>query len=114
MYGSSPFGRLLWIHHYVEIIGNNFAFMNRKNEDGSIDVLGVATTKIGSGLSYGGYNRTAMQKSLAVHANILEAAGAKVIKHTKNRLVVRYGNETGVYVISPLSSKTFFEKEYGA
>ena len=67
IYGSSPFGRLLWIHHYIEIIGNNFAFMNRKNEDGSIDVLGVPVTKIGSGLSYGGYNRTAMQKSLAEH-----------------------------------------------
>lgn len=114
MYGSSPFGKLLWVHHYVEVIGSGFTPMNSKNDDGSIDVLGVPVTKISSGLSYGGYNRTAMQKSLAVHANILEAAGAKVIKHTKNRLVARYGKETGVYVISPLSSKTFFEKEWGS
>lgn len=113
MYGGTAFGRILWVHHYVEVL-TGFTPMNRKNDDGSIDVLGVATTKIGSGLSYGGYNRTAMQKSLAVHANVLEAAGAKVIKHTKNRLVARYGNETGVYVISPLSSKTFFEKEWGS
>lgn len=113
MYGGPAFGRIQWVHHYVEVL-TGFSPMNRKNEDGSIDVLGVSTTKISSGLSYGGYNRTAMQKSLAVHANVLEAAGAKVIKHTKNRLVARYGNETGVYVISPLSSKTFFEKEWGS
>jgi hypothetical protein len=86
--------------------------MNRKNDDGSIDVLGVTTTKIGSGLSFGGYNRTAMQKSIAIHANILEAAGAKIIKHTKNRIVARYKNETGVYVISPLSANTFYKKEW--
>lgn len=112
MYGSSPFGKLLFVHHYVEVIGSGFTPMNHKNDDGSIDVLGVTTTKISSGLSYGGYNREAMQKSLAVHANVLEASGAKVIKHTKNRLVARYGRETGVYVISPLTSKTFYEKEW--
>ena len=114
MYGSSPFGRLLWIHHYVDVVGNSFTFMNRKNDDGSIDVLGVPVTKIVSGLSYGGYNRTAMQKSLAEHAKKLEDAGAKIIKHTKNRLVARYKNETGVYVISPLSANTFYEKEWRA
>lgn len=114
MYASSPFGKLLWVHHYVEVIGSGFTPMNSKNEDGSIDVLGVPVVKIGSGLSYGGYNRAAMQKSLAEHAKKLEDAGAKVIKHTKNRLVARYGKETGVYVISPLSSKTFFEKEWGS
>lgn len=112
MYGSSPFGRLLWIHHYVGIIGNSFTFMNRKNDDGSIDVLGVPVVKIGGGLSYGGYNKAAMQKSLAEHAKKLEDDGAKIIKHTKNRLVARYKNETGVYVISPLTSKTFYEKEW--
>lgn len=112
MYGSSPFGKLLWVHHYVEVIGSGFTPMNHKNDDGSIDVLGVPVTKISCGLSYGGYNREAMQKSLAVHANVLEAAGAKIIKHTKNRLVARYKNETGVYVISPLSANTFFQKEW--
>lgn len=114
MYGGPAFGRIQWVHHYVEVIGSGFTPMNRKNEDGSIDVLGVPVVKIGSGLSYGGYNRAAMQKSLAEHAKKLEDAGAKVIKHTKNRLVARYGKETGVYVISPLSSKTFFEKEWGS
>ena len=114
MYGSSAFGKLLWVHHYVEVMGSGFTPMNRKNDDGSIDVLGVATTKISSGLSYGGYNRTAMQKSLAEHARKLEDAGAKIIKHTKNRLVARYKNETGVYVISPLSANTFYEKEWRA
>lgn len=112
MYGGPAFGRILWVHHYVEVIGSGFTPMNRKNDDGSIDVLGVATTKIVSGLSYGGHNRVAMQKSLAVHANILEAAGAKVIKHTKNRLVARYKNETGVYVISPLTANTFYKHEW--
>ena len=111
MYGSSAFGKLLWVHHYVEVMGSGFTPINHKNEDGSIDVLGVPVTKIGSGLSYGGYNRAAMQKSLAEHARKLEDAGAKIIKHTKNRLVARYNNETGVYVISPLSANTFYEKE---
>lgn len=111
MYGGTAFGRILWVHHYVEVL-TGFTPMNRKNDDGSIDVLGVSTTKISSGLSYGGYNRTAMQKSLAEHARKLEDAGAKIIKHTKNRLVARYKNETGVYVISPLTSKTFYEKEW--
>lgn len=114
MYGSSPFGKLLWVHNYVEVIGSGFTPMNRKNDDGSIDVLGVSVTKISSGLSFGGYNRTAMQKSLAEHARKLEDAGAKIIKHTKNRLVARYKNETGVYVISPLTANTFYEKEWRA
>lgn len=112
MRGGMAFGRILWVHHYVEVIGSGFTPMNRKNDDGSIDVLGVTTTKISSGLSYGGHNRTAMQKSLAEHARKLEDAGAKIIKHTKNRLVARYKNETGVYVISPLSANTFYEKEW--
>lgn len=112
MRGGMAFGRILWVYHYVEVIGSGFTPMNRKNDDGSIDVLGVPVTKIGSGLSYGGYNRTAMQKSLAEHARKIEDAGAKIIKHTKNRLVARYKNETGVYVISPLTSKTFYEKEW--
>lgn len=112
MYGGTAFGRILWVHHYVEVIGSGFTPMNRKNEDGSIDVLGVPITRMSSGLSFGGYNKAAMQKSIAIHANILEAAGAKIIKHTKNRLVARYKNETGVYVISPLSANTFYEKEW--
>ena len=112
MYCGTAFGRILWVHHYIEVLGNGFIPMNRENEDGSIDVLGVPVVKIGSGWSYGGYNRTAMQKSLAEHAKVLEAAGAKIIKHTKNRLVARYKNETGVYVISPLSANTFYEKEW--
>lgn len=114
MYGSSPFGKLLWVHHYVEVIGSGFTPMNRKNDDDSIDVLGVLVTKISSGLSFGGYNRAAMQKSLAEHAKKLEDAGAKIIKHSKNRLVARYNNETGVYVISPLSSNTFYKNEWRA
>ena len=111
MYGGTAFGRILWVHHYVEVL-TGFTPMNRKNDDGSIDVLGVPVVKIGSGLSYGGYNRTAMQKSLAEHAKKLEDAGAKIIKHTKNRIVARYKNETGVYVISPLSANTFYKKEW--
>ena len=111
MYGGTAFGRILWVHHYVEVL-TGFTPMNRKNDDGSIDVLGVTTTKIGNGLSYGGYNRTAMQKSLAEHARKLEDAGAKIIKQTKNRLVARYKNETAVYVISLLSANTFYKKEW--
>jgi hypothetical protein len=111
MYGGTAFGRIHWVHHYVEVL-TGFTPMNRKNDDGSIDVLGVSTTKISSGLSFGGYNRAAMQKSLAEHARKLEDAGAKIIKHTKNRLVARYKNETGVYVISPLTANTFYEKEW--
>lgn len=114
MYGGPAFGRIQWVHHYVEVLDNGFTPMNRKNEDGSIDLLGMSITKISSGLSFGGYNKAAMQKSLAENAKKLEAAGAKIVKHTKNRLVARYGKETGVYVISPLSSKTFFEKEWRA
>lgn len=112
MRGGNDFGRILWLHRYVEVIGSGFTPLNHKNDDGSIDVLGVTTTKISSGLSYGGYNRTAMQKSLSEHARKLEDAGAKIIKQTKNRLVARYKNETGVYVISPLSANTFYEKEW--
>lgn len=112
MYGGPAFGRIQWVHHYVEVLDNGFTPMNRKNEDGSIDVLGVPITWVGNELSYGGYNKAAMQKSLAEHAKKLEDAGAKIIKHTKNRLVARYKNETGVYVISPLTANTFYKKEW--
>ena len=112
MYGGPAFGRIQWVHHYVEVLDNGFTPMNRKNEDGSIDVLGVPITWVGNESSYGGYNKAAMQKSLAEHAKKLEDAGAKIIKHTKNRLVARYKNETGVYVISPLTANTFYKKEW--
>lgn len=114
MYGGPAFGRIQWVHHYVEVMDGGFTPMNCKNEDGSIDVLGVPVVKIGNGLSCGGYNRTAMQKSLAEHAKKLKEAGATIVKLTKNKLVARYGRETGVYVISPLSSNTFYEKEWRA
>lgn len=111
MYGRPAFGRIQWVHHYVEVMDGGFTPMNRKNCDGSIDVLGVPITRV-SGYSFGSYNRLAMQRSLAEHATKLEAAGAKIIKQTKNKLVARYKNETGVYVISPLTAKTFYEKEW--
>lgn len=111
MHGGFNFERNYWMYHYVEVLQGGFTPMHRENEDGSIDVLGVNVLRLSSGISYGG-NREKQQRSLAEHANILEAAGAKVIKHTKNRLVARYKNETGVYVISPLSANTFYEKEW--
>lgn len=114
MYGGAPFGRVIWMYHYVETIDGGLTPMNRKNNDGSIDVLGVPITRMGSGLTFGGYNRAAMQRSLAEHATKLVDAGAKIIKQTKNRLVARYGRETGVYVISPLSSNTFYKNEWRA
>lgn len=84
--------------------------MRHKNPDGSTDVLGVAVQIMSSGLSWGSYNREKIQRSLAEHAEKLKAAGATIVKHTKNQLVARYGRETAYYVITPLTAATFFAK----
>lgn len=39
--GGADFGRILWAHNYVEVMDGGFTPMNRKNIDGSIDVLGL-------------------------------------------------------------------------
>ena len=111
MHGCFNFERNYWMYHYVEVVQGGFTPMHRKNEDGSIDVLGVNILRLSSGISFGG-SREKQQRSLAEHAEKLKAAGATIVKQTKNRLVARYGRETGVYVISPLSSNTFYKKEW--
>ena len=108
-YGCAFYNRTYWMHHYVNIIGG-LAPMNRKNSDGSIDVLGVEITRVSSGISFGGALKS-QQKSLAEHAEKLKAAGATIVKQTKNRLVARHGNEEAVYAISPLTSNTFYKHE---
>ena len=110
-YGSYKGGRMYWTHHYVEVMGG-LTPMHNVNSDGSIDVLGVGITRMTNGLSFGSYDLAGAQKSLVKHAEKLQEAGAKIIKHTKNRLVARYKNETAYWVITPLSSQTFFSKEW--
>ena len=111
MHGGVNFGRNYWMHHYVDVMDGGFTPMHHENSDGSIDVLGVGITRIASGLSHGG-SREKQQRSLVEHAEKLKAAGATIVKLTKNRLVARHGMETGVYVISPLSANTFYKKEW--
>jgi hypothetical protein len=111
--GGFGFGRISWLHHYVEVIDGGVTPMHKVNADGSIDVLGVNITRMSNGMSFGSYNKEAQQKSLAKHAEKLKEAGATIIKHTKNRLVARYKNETAYYVISQLTTDTFYKKEWG-
>lgn len=74
--------------------------MNKKNPDGSIDVLGAEEWVLRPGLIVGNKSKKGLQRSLAEHADVLRAAGATIVKQTKNSLVARYGNETGYYLIS--------------
>ncbi len=111
MHGCLNFGRNYWMYHYVDVMQGGLTPMHRENADGSIDVLGVNIIRLSSGISCGG-NREKQQLSLSEHAEKLKAAGATIVKQTKNRLVARYKNETGVYVISPLSSNAFYKKEW--
>lgn len=111
MHGGWNYNRTYWIHHYVDVMNSGFKPMHHENEDGSIDVLGVTITRLSCGISCGG-SREKQQRSLAEHAEKLKAAGAVIIKQTKNRLVARHGMETGVYVVSPLTANTFYKKEW--
>ena len=110
MHSGPSFGRISWMHHYVDVVDGTFVQMSRKNTDGSIDVLGIPVTRLNNGLSFGGYNRKAMQRSLSEYAEKLTDAGAKIIKRTRNKLVARYGNETAVYEITNLTARTYFGK----
>lgn len=110
MHSCHSFGRISWMHHYVDVVDGTFVQMSRKNTDGSIDVLGMPVTRLSSGLSFGGYDRKAMQRSLSEHAEKLTGAGAKIVKRTRNKLVVRYGKETAVYEITNLTARTYFGK----
>lgn len=101
--------RQMWLHHYVEVMTGGLQPMHHKNTDGSIDVLGVSVLRMSSGLSFGSYNREKMQHSLAEHAERLKAAGATIVRKSKNQLVARYGRETAYYVITHVSSLTFFK-----
>lgn len=109
MHGSWGRNRQLWLHHYVEVVTGELQPMHHENADGSIDVLGAVVQRVNSSLSFGSFNRDKMQQSVAEHAEKLKAAGATIVKKTKNRLVARYGNETAYYVISPLSAKFFYD-----
>lgn len=111
-YGSFKFERTLWLYHYVEVVGG-FVPMHNVNDDGSIDVLGVEKYRLSQGFSFGSHDRKGLQRSLSEHATKLTEAGATILKQTKNKLVARHGNETAYYIISPLTSKTFFEREWG-
>lgn len=105
------YDRTYWMYQYVNVFDGGFNPMHNVNKDGSIDILGVGINRIANGLSFGGELK-AQQRSLAEHAEKLEAIGAKIVKQTKNRLVARYKNEEAVYVISPLTSNTFYKHEW--
>lgn len=111
-YGGYGDQRISWLHHYVEIVGG-ITPMNKVNADGSIDVLGIGITRMSNGFSIGSYKKASLQKSILLHAEKLKEAGATIIKLTKNQLVARYKNETAYYVISPLTSETFYKKTWG-
>ena len=68
--------------------------MDRKNPDGSIDVLGAEVEHLHPGLVMGGYGREGLQRSLREFAEQVAAAGATIVRQTKNTLVARYQRET--------------------
>lgn len=109
MYASWGNGRQLWLHSYVDVMTDGLQPMHRKNPDGSIDVLSVQVQRVSSELSMGSYSREKIQRSLANHAEKLKAAGATIVKQTKNQLVARHGRETAHFIISPLHSEIFFK-----
>ena len=91
-------GRIYWMHEKVEITGG-LVPMNHVNEDGSIVVLGVEITTLYPDLITGGRDLARMQTDLSEHADKLYAAGVKIVKRTKNKLVARYKGETATYEI---------------
>ena len=95
LYSSCPlFGRRYWMHQTVEVMTGRLLPMNRKNADGSIDVLGVEVERLHPGLVTGCFGAKGLQRSLREFAEQVAAAGATIVKQTKNTLVARYKRET--------------------
>ncbi len=95
IHGSHPWdGRHYWMHKMVEVMTGGLVPMHRKNPDGSIDVLGVEVECLHPGLVMGSYGRDGLQRSLREFAEQVAAAGATIVKQTKNTLVARYQGET--------------------
>ena len=66
-------GKMHWMHSYVKVQGG-FVPMNRRNDDGSISVLGVEFLIVPN-LSFGNKNKKSLQKSLKLHADKLKEDG---------------------------------------
>lgn len=95
IHGSRPWdGRHYWMHKMVEVMTGRMLPMNQKNPDGSIDVLGAEVEHLHPGLVMGGYGREGLQRSLCEFAEQVAAAGATIVRQTKNTLVARYQRET--------------------
>lgn len=109
LHGGFGADRQVWLHSYVEVVAGTLQPMHHANADGSIDVLGVPVIRMSSGISTSSYSREKMQRSLAEHAEKLKAAGAIIVKQTKNQLVARYGRETAYYVVTHITASTFFK-----
>lgn len=110
MYGACGFGKTYWLHSYVKV-GGGFFFMNEKNKDGSIDVIGYRQTALVNPISFGSSRKDLLQKSIKEHAEKLAKEGASIVRQTRNVLVARWKNEEAVYKISPMSDRVFFKKE---
>lgn len=94
-YSSRPWdGRHYWMHKMVEVMTGRLLPMDRKNPDGSIDVLGAEVEHLHPGLVMGCYGREGLQRSLREFAEQVAAAGATIVRQTKNTLVARYQRET--------------------
>lgn len=102
-------GRVYWVHSYVEIIGRVVP-IDKKNEDGSVSILGVEKTIIPNCMSCGSRDKKSLQKSIEELADELKKRGAVIVKQGRNTLTARKGKETVVHTITHLSAKTFFDK----
>lgn len=94
------FGRNHWMKQSVTVFTGKLVSMNRRNPDGSYDVLGAEQWKLTPGFTVGSRNKGALQRSLAEYAARIADDGATVIRHTKNTLYAVYKNEKLVIEIS--------------
>lgn len=95
IHSSFPWdGRHYWMHKTVQVITGKLQPMHHKNPDGSIDVLGAEILHLHPGLVMGSYGVKSLQRSLAEFAEQVAAAGATIVKQTKNTLTACYKSET--------------------
>ena len=85
-------GRTYWMHRFVTLYGD-LVPMHNKNDDGSIDVLGVEIITLTPGFTFGSRNLSELQRSLSDYADEIKRDGASIVKRTKNTLLASYKGE---------------------
>ena len=92
MYGGGEYcNRQYWLHVKIDVFTGKLVPMHKKNEDGSISVLGAEIITFYCPVVLGSHYRDGMQRSIAMYAERIKELGAKIIKQTKNTLMAVHG-----------------------